>query len=398
MKYLADTDALIRDGVLSPEQATEIARRSREELIALAINIVLFCGILAVIGGTAAYLKDEAQLTGLGAAITLAGAAALIKTTEHYRLLANATAVIGACMLVGGAVAWGVNATESARFAAILGVPIALGAFAVWRAGPARLRFLAGWMTFLGVAAHLAGLLVEPAGWAPQWLLYHYAGAVLVLCGVALDIRLITSLSMLCFAAALSSRTFYEHGVYAVAVYESTLTILQMAVLALACLWVIGSQPERLGRHATILGRLAFVWMNMAFWIGSLWGDIVGYFLWGPRWSDFSGENYWLADNSAKAAFQAARDSFLDGATVISSDAYALVWALVVAGTGLWAAMGARRAVFNTAVTFGAIHLYTQYFERLEATPGMVVVAGLIAIALAYGSWRLNAWLKQRAG
>ncbi len=88
----------------------------------------------------------------------------------------------------------------------------------------------------------------------------------------------------------------------------------------------------------------------------------------------------------------------MERATVISSDAFALVWALVILGVGLWAAMGARRAVFNTAVTFGAIHLYTQYFERLEASPGTVVIAGLIAIALAYGSWRLNGWLRARAG
>lgn len=397
MRYLADTDELVRDGVLTPAQAEEIARRAREDMVALAINIVLFTGILAVIGGMAAYLEDAAQFTGLGAVVTAAGALALLRAPEAYRLLSNATAVIGACMLVGGAVAWGVEATERFTVAALLGLPIGLGAYAVWARGPARLAFLAGWLTCLGLAAHLIGVLAEPLGGLPPWILYHYAALLLILCGVALDIRLVTALSLIALAAALSSRSFYMTGMYGLAIYESTLTVLQMALVAGACLWLIRTQPERIARHATILGRLAFIWMNMALWIGSLWGDRVGYHLWGPKWSDFSDDPSWRADESARQAYEAAQAAFMERATVISADAYALVWAVVILAVGLWAALGARRAVFNTAVTFGAIHLYTQYFERLSASPGTVVVAGLIAIAIAYGAWRLNLWMRERA-
>ncbi|TDK41018.1 hypothetical protein [Antarcticimicrobium luteum] len=397
MRYLADTAGLVRDGVLSPMQADEIARRAREDMMGFAVNIVLFTGILAVIGGMAAYLDDAAQFTALGAAVTLAGAAALLRAPEAYRLLSNATAVIGAVMLVGGAVAWGVEATERFAVAAALGLPIALGAYAVWRRGPERLAFLAGWLTCLGLAAHLTGVLAEPLGGLPPWILYHYAAAALILCGVALDFRLVSALSIPALAAALSSRSFYQTGVYGLAIYESTLTVVQMALLAGACLWLIRAAPERIARHATILGRLAFIWMNMAFWIGSLWGDRVGAHLWGPKWSDFSADPGWHADEAARAAYEAAQMAFMERVTVISADAYALVWALVILGVGLWAAMGARRAVFNTAVTFGAIHLYTQYFERLEAAPGTVVIAGLIAIALAYSAWRMNVWVRDRA-
>jgi len=251
------------------------------------------------------------------------------------------------------------------------------------------------------VAAHLTGMLSEPLGaflaGVPPWILYHYAAAVLILCGVALDFRLVSALSIPALAAALSSRSFYQTGVYGLAIYESTLTVVQMALLAGACLWLIRAAPERIARHATILGRLAFIWMNMAFWIGSLWGDRVGAHLWGPKWSDFSADPGWHADEAARAAYEAAQMAFMERVTVISADAYALVWALVILGVGLWAAMGARRAVFNTAVTFGAIHLYTQYFERLEAAPGTVVIAGLIAIALAYSAWRMNVWVRDRA-
>ncbi|MDK3018011.1 hypothetical protein [Pseudodonghicola flavimaris] len=398
MKYLADTEELIRDGILSEPQAAEIARRSREAMIALAINIVLFCGLLAVIAGMAAYLDDAAQLTLLGAAVTLAGGIALLLAGEAYRLLANATAVIGAAMLVGGGAFWLVQARGTPDAAAVLGVPVALLGYLCWRVGPSRLRFLTGWLCFLGVAVHLAGLLAQPALIAPQWLVYHYAGVALVLCGLALDIRLITALSMLAFAAALSSRSFYATGAYAVAIYECTLTILQMGVLGGLCLWAMRRCPDRRARHAEILGRLAFIWLNMAFWIGSIWGDTVGATLWGPRWARFSEIPYWQADAALQAEFRTAREAFVASALHIPETVYAIAWAVLLAGTVIWAAMGARRALFNTAVTFGAIHLYTQYFERIDTTPGSIVIAGLIAIALAYATWRLNAHLKARAG
>lgn len=63
------------------------------------------------------------------------------------------------------------------------------------------------------------------------------------------------------------------------------------------------------------------------------------------------------------------------------------------------AARTGRRGAFNTAVTFGAIHLYSLYFERLQASAGMVPGAGLIAIAIAWGAWLANERLAgQEAG
>jgi len=39
---------------------------------------------------------------------------------------------------------------------------------------------------------------------------------------------------------------------------------------------------------------------------------------------------------------------------------------------------------------FGAIHFYTQYFERLGASPGSILFAGLAALGIAFAIFRYN--------
>jgi len=74
----------------------------------------------------------------------------------------------------------------------------------------------------------------------------------------------------------------------------------------------------------------------------------------------------------------------------ISRDVFSVVWALALAGVGAWAAMHGRRGAVNMAATFGEIHFYTQWFERLSATPEMVIAAGVIAVAIAFALWQYN--------
>ncbi|MBW7997806.1 MAG: hypothetical protein FVQ81_14790 [Candidatus Glassbacteria bacterium] len=79
-----------------------------------------------------------------------------------------------------------------------------------------------------------------------------------------------------------------------------------------------------------------------------------------------------------------------------TSAAFAAIWALGILAVGAWSAFTARRAVLNIAVTFGAIHFYTQYFERFEATPEAITIAGVIAILAAWALWAFNHRLVQR--
>ncbi len=46
--------------------------------------------------------------------------------------------------------------------------------------------------------------------------------------------------------------------------------------------------------------------------------------------------------------------------------------------------------MLNLAAVFGAIHFYTQWFEKLGATPLSVLVAGMTTLALAIGIWKYN--------
>ena len=39
---------------------------------------------------------------------------------------------------------------------------------------------------------------------------------------------------------------------------------------------------------------------------------------------------------------------------------------------------------------FAGIHFYTQWFEHLGATPGSVLLAGVLLLGLAVLLWRLN--------
>ncbi|MBT8411759.1 MAG: hypothetical protein KJP02_08180, partial [Octadecabacter sp.] len=88
---------------------------------------------------------------------------------------------------------------------------------------------------------------------------------------------------------------------------------------------------------------------------------------------------------------------FEASAITISANVYSIVWALLLALAAAWSAHTNRRGVFNAAMTFGAIHAYTQAFESFYDEPLAYVIGGLAAIPLAWGLWRLNDLFEARA-
>lgn len=149
------------------------------------------------------------------------------------------------------------------------------------------------------------------------------------------------------------SGLFYTHASYFVAISEPALTIALFAALAYASFALAAGQTPQRQRLLIIFSRTCVFIVNLAFWVGSLWGckmldiDI-------PDW------------------------------------AFAGGWAIALIATGAWAASHDKRWVVNATAVFGSIHFYTQWFERLGATPGTLLLAGVSALGVLHALRRYN--------
>ncbi|RRH73507.1 hypothetical protein [Falsigemmobacter faecalis] len=391
MAVLADLNGLVADGVITPAQAGVMRARSRTAMVALVIRLLLCGGVLAAAAGFVALLQDPVSVALAGFLFLLAGAVVLGAAGPLWRMFGHAAALIGAVMLTGGGFIEALRSfpqPEAGLLPAAAGLLIAGPAALLYRAGSERMTFLGGFLLLIGLALHLAGLgaiLVEQerGGLIPM-LFSLYATLILLWTGWFLDLRVLTALAILPFAQVLHTGTEYFHAVYVFYSPEPTLSILQMALAAGLALWIARVRPERDARHAGIFAVMAFIVANLCFLVGSLSGDVVGdtFALW--RVYDRGADGFsWSAAEAARRAYEAR-------ALHISDEAFAVVWALVLAACAIAAARGLHRGLFNTALTFGAIHAYTQAFESFGDQPEAWIIGGLAAIPLAWGIWRLN--------
>ena len=205
---------------------------------------------------------------------------------------------------------------------------------------------------------------------------FAFAAALLMVLAVAIRSALLMALVPLALAAALGSSTGYFHACYMLIVTEPTVTILVFGLLA----WIAYKVAQRVSAAfeglALVFARVSLIIVNFGFWVGSLWGDYPGI-----SWRH--SEIYSLASWQEQQAWRAA-------ATHVPDYVFILGWAAAIIGVGIWAAWVNRRWVVTLATTFGAIHFYTQWFERLGADPIAVIVAGLTAVAVAVALWRYN--------
>lgn len=73
---------------------------------------------------------------------------------------------------------------------------------------------------------------------------------------------------------------------------------------------------------------------------------------------------------------------FGDDLTHIDKTVFAVVWAVLLVGVGIWGMWRGRRWVVNTAAVFGAIHFMVQWFVFLGASPGSILGGGVMLILL----------------
>lgn len=386
MTHVVNTKALIEEGVLTSDQGAIIVSRSRRIMVSLGINTLLCLGILLATGGFIVWLGTPLSVALTGIPMLAAGVLVLTRGGELYRMFGHAATLVGGGMLLGGAALELLDKMEQGPAAVlVLGALVGIGAGLLRDRTPRTLGFPLGMAIVAGAGTHLLGLyegaeaLELPRGAIPP--VHLYAAALTAFVGWRIDVRFVTALAIVPFAQMLDTGTAYWHAAYVFYSPESTLTILQMAALAGACIWAATKLPERHGRHGLMLGMMAVIVANLAFLVGSLWGDVPGSQAFGPRYEDFDGD--W-------EAYRAAQSAFTEGLFEISEDLYSIVWAVVLIGAAVWSAHTARRGMFNAAMTFGGIHAYTQMFETFYDAPLAYVIGGLAAVPLAWGLWRLN--------
>jgi hypothetical protein len=340
MKLLVDVAKLEADGTITPQQAVQIRRAAAADTGTLAINVIATVGAFAVVAGLLAMRPSSVQVVLIGLGLTLAGVLIRKYRQTQFGFLGSSLIVIGAVLLAAGLI-----------------------------------------LKCSDVAPHASSFLFTcptTAKWYGHMVMFLIAAAWLLAVGAAAQNGLLVVLSVFALAGALGSSTGYWHASYGLLVRESTVTIIVFGLLgALASYLSIQVLREPYARLAQLFALMALLWVNFGFWVGSLWGDY-------PL-------EAWTAPDVISPPYRTEA-----WALFISRDVFSVVWALALAGIGVWAAMHSRRGAVNMAATFGGIHFYTQWFERLRATPEMVIAAGAVAVAIAFALWRYNQ--RQSAG
>lgn len=191
--------------------------------------------------------------------------------------------------------------------------------------------------------------------------------------GVAARSGLLMVGAVLALSSCVGARTAYFHASYFLGIQEPALTIVLFSLLALVTYLLSKRLPADYERLALITARASLFLVNFGFWIGSLWGDRL----------------LWL--RQAMGEQTDVKLNFSRRVTAVIPDwQFAVVWAIGLIAVAVWAARANRPWVLNLAAVFGAIHFYTQWFEHLGANPFSVLVAGLIALAIAFGFWTFN--------
>jgi hypothetical protein len=271
-------------------------------------------------------------LTGFGVSAIAAGGIALLPTPMTAIALGAVLFVIGCAIVLNRVAQW-----------AILGqICLVIGA----------LMFSGGAIGY--GAGSLASVLIVTIA--------------LTLAAIAARSSLLTALAVMALSACLGARTGYSHASYSLAIFEPTLTIVLFSALALAAYLASKRLPADYERIAIMAARTSIVFVNFGFWVGSLWGDPM-----------FMLRGYKGHDPMA-----------MMNAIIIPAWLFSIGWALALIAAGIWAARVNRRWLVNIAAGFGAIHFYTQWFERLGATPLSMLFGGVLLLAIALALWAFN--------
>ncbi|MBI4366007.1 MAG: hypothetical protein HY543_04230 [Deltaproteobacteria bacterium] len=227
-------------------------------------------------------------------------------------------------------------------------------------------ELLAQICTILGALTFCGTVLVFGQGSLAAMLI-----VTALLAGAALLARssLLIAASVLALGACLGAKADYWHATYALSIYEPFITVVLFSGLALAAYMISQRVSANFERIAINAARTAVLMVNFGFWIGSLWGDRLLLL-------------HRMMDSKAP--------EFARLPVAIPAWVFGVGWALALIAVGVWGVRANRRWVVNVAAVFGAIHFYTQWFERLGASPLSVLLGGVLMLAFAFAIWRFN--------
>jgi len=275
---------------------------------------------------------------------------------ETGSLAFNILIGLGVIATAGGALAL----LPSAATAILLGFGLSAAGVFLSANYPKEWSLLGSILLMVGSITAAGGILLLTEGGFFGFLV------VTLLCLIASVLaksELLAVMAVLSLSATVGAMTAYGHATYMLAIRQPTVTVILFSVLSLGAYHLSKVLPLDYQRLAIIFARTSLFVVNLGFWVGSLWGDS----LWKQRdiWSYRSGE-------------------------LIPDWVFVIGWAVGLLATGVWAAQNNKRWVVNLLAVFGAIHFYTQYFERLGASPESILIAGLVALGIAFAIVRYN--------
>lgn len=219
---------------------------------------------------------------------------------------------------------------------------------------------LGAMLLLVGSLTAAGGILALTEG---SWLGFLIVTLVCGVGSVAGRSGLLASMAVLSLSATAGAMMAYEHAAYFLAIRQPTLTVFLFSAIGIGCFQLSKHLRPDFERLAIIAARTCLFVVNLGFWVGSLWGDSLT-----------QQTNVW---------------SF--GAKALIPDlVFVIGWAVALIAVGLWAVKADRRWVVNLSAVFGAIHFYTQYFERLGPNPVAILMAGVIALGIAFALVRYN--------
>lgn len=288
MKVTLDLTDLVAKGQLTKDEADKLARLGAEDTGSLGSNILLAFGTVAVALGGGFLFPTAQSVVVMGVILFFLGLGLIVNKASKWGLFAQFCVTLGALAIVGG-VSY-------------------LSDGSIWVS--------AGLTVGLAVAAALA------------------------------QSGLLAALTILELAVVLGAGTAYWHASYFFGVDRPAVTIVVLAVVALALFFASLRLPSVYERVCIIAARTAILMINLAFLVGSLFGD----------------------------------STFASQGVTLTAGVFTIVWALLLIGVGVWGIYANRRWVVNAAAVFGAIHFYTQWFEYLGPNPLSVLGGGILLV------------------